>query len=63
MPLVQRLEQVTDISVDFAKSGVETSRLSDFQMETMKETVFELRQATGAYLAVCGKYLLSLIHI
>ena len=60
MPLVQRLEQVTDISVDFAKSGVETSRLSDFQMETMKETVFELRQATGAYLAVCGKYLFEL---
>ena len=60
MPLVQRLEQVTDISVDFAKSGVATSRLSDFQMETMKETVFELRQATGAYLAVCGKYLFEL---
>lgn len=60
MPLVQRLEEVTDISVDLEKSGVDTSRLSEFQVESMKEAVFELRQATGAYLAVCGKYLYEL---
>ena len=63
MPLAQRLEEITDISINFSKSGVDTSRLSDYQVEMMKEAVFGLRESTGAYLSVCSKYLYELKEV
>ena len=63
MPLAQRLEEITDISINFSKSGVDTARLSDYQVEMMKEAVFGLRESTGAYLSVCSKYLYELKEV
>ena len=63
MPLVQRLEEITDISIDFGKTGVDTSRLSDYQVDSIREAVFELRNAQGAYLATCGKALFELKEV
>ena len=63
MPLAQRLEEITDISINFSKSGVDTARLSDYQIEMMKEAVFGLRESTGAYLSVCSKYLYELKEV
>ena len=63
MPLAQRLEEITDISINFSKSGVDTARLSAYQIEMMKEAVFGLRESTGAYLSVCSKYLYELKEV